>query len=161
MKTTKIKTIEYGYLEEQHSFCYYGLLVNEEYKVVTIYKCKGCISNGTFEEELESQITLEHWMIIKKGVEIRLNETLKNEDMYAGRWNKNGTTRLNKILGDELLILFWGTEHLDIRKPEDKEKLIIATRCWANLSTIELRYLHMKVDTSAENWRRAVKYMLQ
>lgn len=100
------------------------------------------------------------WIAIRDDVKRHFNERLKDKQLAGGAW-KSGVTKLERLLGQELLVLAWSIEAADT-------KLIpIGVRNWLALRPEERWWLYAVTAASTGEgkhreigWRKALRFAL-
>lgn len=120
------------------------------------------IAAGAFGRESVERCELgrKTWGTIRDDLKRHLNERLKEKDLKIGAW-KTGVNRLERLLGQELLVLAWAVE-------EAKEEVVpVAIRNWLALRPEERWWLYAATASatgeskhSGVGWRKALRYAL-
>lgn len=100
------------------------------------------------------------WTAIRDDVKRHFNERLKGNEMAAGTW-KSGVNKVERLLGQELLVLCWGVE------AAEAALVPIGTHNWLALRPEERWWLYAvtaaatgEVKHREIGWRKALRFAL-
>lgn len=120
------------------------------------------IAAGAFGRESVERCELgrKTWGAIRDDLKRHLNERLKEKDLKPGAW-KTGVNRLERLLGQELLLLAWAVEEAKA------EVMPVAIRNWLALRPEERWWLYAATASatgetkhSGVGWRKALRFAL-
>lgn len=101
----------------------------------------------------EANISAPVWSAVKKGVEVRFNQTLKGNKLKVGHFKK-GETEVCRLLGKELGVLFFALEFVS-----DPDEADLAMHRWLGYSREELWWLYT-MSRNNKGWRKALYFVL-
>ncbi|MEQ1492070.1 MAG: anti-phage-associated DUF3780 domain-containing protein, partial [Terricaulis sp.] len=100
------------------------------------------------------------WLAIRDDLKRHFNERLKEKHMTAGTW-KSGVNKVERLLGQELVVLCWGVE------AAETSLISIGVRNWLALRPEERWWLYAVTAAATGEtkhrevgWRKALRYAL-
>lgn len=108
---------------------------------------------------LKLTLSKERWSRLEPGITAEFNRRLRAEKKPAGRFT-SGSTPVEKLMGKELMVLLWGTEH------NTPAGFPTALRNWLGLQPEERWWLYTMTNASTggpndrRGWRTALRYAL-
>lgn len=105
-------------------------------------------------------LSRKRWIAIRDDLKRHFNERLKEKQMTAGAW-KTGINKVERLLGQELLVLCWGVEAAEL------EVIPTAVRNWLALRPEERWWLYAVTAAATGEakhrevgWRKALRFAL-
>lgn len=153
----------FGY-HSQESPSYFDVVIGAgPNAIVSIYECFALRSSHNHETRPEDifklELTKERWDKLAPDAAAEFNRRLRAGKKPTGRFT-TGHNPVEKLMGKELMVLLWGTEH------EEPEAYPTALCNWLGLLPEERLWLYTMTDVSAGwpgdrgGWRTALRYIL-
>ena len=120
------------------------------------------VAAGVFGRPAAARCVLSRkaWVAIRDDVKRHFNERLKDKGLSAGAW-KSGVTKVERLLGQELLVLAWGVEAAEVKLTP------VGVRNWLALRPEERWWLYAVTASSTGEakhrevgWRKALRFAL-
>jgi hypothetical protein len=120
------------------------------------------VAAGAFGRPAAERVVLSRktWLAIRDDLKRHFNERLKEKHMTAGTW-KTGVNKVERLLGQELVVLCWGVE------AADASLVSIGVRNWLALRPEERWWLYAVTAAATGEtkhrevgWRKALRYAL-
>ncbi len=151
-------TIDFGAPKAYGAHHFYVDIPAEPKAAVIIYEDFGFDGDETKRETTEKRVILarELWNKIKDEARRDFNDRLKSKKQATGTWSI-GVIRLDRLLGRELCVLAWASEHATL------EECGIICQKWLALRPEERWWLYSKTASEAalaeqtvRGWRKAL-----
>lgn len=120
------------------------------------------VASGAFGRPVAERAVLSRktWLAIRDDLKRHFNERLKDKHMAAGAW-KSGVNKVERLLGQELVVLCWGVE------AADASLISIGVRNWLALRPEERWWLYAVTAAATGEtkhreigWRKALRFAL-
>ncbi len=153
----------FGY-NPQESRSYFDVVIGAgPHGTVSVYECFTSEASLSLEirpeDILKLELTKERWARLEPDVSAEFNRRLRAGKKPAGRFT-TGHNPVEKLMGKELMVLLWGTEH------NAPEGFPTALRNWLGLQPEERWWLYTMTNASTggildrRGWRTALQYAL-
>lgn len=128
---------------------------------VTVVEHYGVAAGAFGRPQVErSALSRKTWLAIRDDVKRHFNERLKERNLPGSSW-KAGINKVERLLGQELLVLAWAVE------AADASFIAVAVRNWLALRPEERWWLYAVTASSTGEvrhqevgWRKALRYAL-
>jgi hypothetical protein len=160
----KLKALGFGYMPEETKHHFLIKVPKDKNKKVEVYERFEWDEEQTQKSDLACKnlkVTISHhkWDLIKSRLEENFNIVLKSMNMYVSKF-KTGNNPVERLLGNELVLLLWGIED------SDPSLIPEALKNWGGLSREERWWLFTMTNAvtgqadDKRGWRKAIRYAL-